>query len=609
MLGARVGMSRPDNHPIGRLLSLVHLFTCTVPARLQISGLVLMIGASLTEGISISLLGPLLALVGDHPVGAGVARDVTEHVLHAFGLNLTLPIILAVFVVVVLCRAIFVRQRDITLFRLQSGFTDALRQRLYRAIEEAKWAFIAKERLSHLTRALTADVGSVTQGIVVLLQIPTLAMVAAVQFAIAIRISPLLTFAVLACGGLAAIVMRWWGGDAYLIGQRIAVSRKATFNEISDFLASLKLAKSHNAEERHRLAFEEAVAHQRDNMLATNRRLADTRIFISVASALVLCGFVYAGSAFSHLSTPDLLIMIVVFARLTPGLMQIQQSADTLWQVLPTFDDLYRLLTRCEAAKEPLVGGGTERLPLRGKISLSAVSFRYDKEHGPNVLEDLDLEIEAGLVVAIVGASGAGKSTLADLLMGLQVADAGELAVDGQALTGARLAAWRRSIAYIPQENFLFNQSIRANLQWGAPDASDADLLHALALAGADSVVAAMPDGLDTLVGERGGRLSGGERQRLILARALLREPTLLILDEATSALDHESERAVWATIDRLRGNTTVIVIAHRLSTLRNADRIAVLDGGKIVEFGTWRALANDSDGRFALLLRAGSVM
>ena len=605
---SRTQMNRPDARPLGRLVSLVRLFMCMVPARLQIGGLVLMIGAGLTEGISISLLGPLLVLIGDNPGGTGVAHGLTERMSHLFGVTPTLPLILVIFVAAMLCRAIFVRQRDLTIFRLHTGFTDALRQRLYRAIAEARWAFLAKERLSHLARALTADVGSVTQGILVLLHIPTLGLVAAVQFAIALRISPLLTFAVLACGGLAAIVMRWRGGDAYQLGERIAVARRATFDEISDFLASLKLAKSHNAEERHRLAFEGAVAQQRDHMLAVNRRLADTRLFISVATALVLCGFVYIGVVFLHLSMPDLLVMIVVFARLTPGLMQIQQNVDTLWQVLPTFDYLYRLMARCEAAKEPLVAGGTDRLVLRDRISLSGVSFRYDKEHGPDVLANLDLEIEAGLVVAVVGASGAGKSTLADLLMGLQVADAGSLAVDGQPLSGGRLAAWRRSIAYIPQENFLFNQSIRANLRWGAPDASDADLHHALALAGAGSFVAAMPEGLDTVVGERGSRLSGGERQRMILARALLRQPTLLILDEATSALDHDSEQAVWATIDRLRGSTTVIVIAHRLSTLRNADRIAVLDGGRIAEFGTWRELSSDANGRFAVLLRAGAI-
>lgn len=602
-----MGMNRSDDRPIGRPVGLVRVFVRTVPVPRQIGGLVLMIGAGLTEGVSIALLGPLLVLIGDTPAGTGAAHGLTARMSQVFGVTPTLPLVLAAFVAAVLCRALFVRQRDITIFRLQSGFTDALRQRLYRAIEEARWSFIAKERLSHLTRALTADVTSVTQGILVLLQIPTLGLVAAVQFAIAFKISPLLTLAVLACGGLAAIVMRWRGGDVYRLGERIAAARRATFDEIGDFLASLKLAKSHNAEERHRLAFESAVAEHRDHMLAVNRRLADTRLFISVASALVLCGFVYVGAVFLHLSTPDLLVMVVVFARLTPGLMQIQQNADTLWQVLPTFDHLNRLLERCEAAREAVVAGGTERLPLRDRISLSGVSFRYDKEHGPNVLAALDLEIEAGQVVAIVGASGAGKSTLADLLMGLQVADAGCVAVDGEALAGARLAAWRRSIAYVSQETFLFNQSIRANLQWGAPDASDADLHRALALAGAAPVVAAMPDGLDTVVGERGGRLSGGERQRLVLARALLRRPTLLILDEATSALDHDSEQAVWATIDRLRGRTTVIVIAHRLSSLRHADRIAVLDGGRIVEFGTWATLAGDAEGRFALLLRAGA--
>jgi ATP-binding cassette subfamily C protein len=227
---------------------------------------------------------------------------------------------------------------------------------------------------------------------------------------------------------------------------------------------------------------------------------------------------------------------------------------------------------------------------------------------GPEVLAGLDLEIPAGSAVAIVGASGVGKSTLADMLMGLQVPDAGSVSVDGQTLTGPRLAAWRRSIAYIPQENFLFNQSIRANLQWASPDASDADLRQVLALTGADAVVATMPDGLDTIVGERGSRLSGGERQRLILARALLREPTLLILDEATSALDNESERAVWSVIDRLRGSTTVVVIAHRLSTLRCVDHVAVLDGGRIVQFGTFDALTNDGAGRVAAFLRAVAV-
>jgi ATP-binding cassette subfamily C protein len=245
-------------------------------------------------------------------------------------------------------------------------------------------------------------------------------------------------------------------------------------------------------------------------------------------------------------------------------------------------------------------------LQLFDKIKFSGIRFRYDKKRGPNVLDGVELEIAAGSVVAIVGTSGAGKSTIADLLMGLQVPDAGNLTVDGQELSGPRLAAWRRSVAYIPQESFLFHQSIRANLLWSAPAASDADLRRVLALTGADVIIKTMPDGLDTMVGERGARLSGGERQRLILARALLRNPALLVLDEATSALDHESERAVWAVIDRVRGKTTVIVIAHRLSTLRSTDHVAVLDGGKIVQFGTWDALTNEHGGRFAELLRGG---
>ncbi len=601
-------MNLLGGHSIGRLASFVRLFSSSVPRRQQISGLVLVIGASLTEGISISLLGPLLALTGERTNSVGPAGNAAARLLHAINLNFSLPLILALFVGAVLCRALMMRQRDMVSFDLQIGFINAVRRRLYRAIQDAHWSFIARERLSHLVKALTTDIDNVAMGTNLFLQIPAVALVSAVQLAIALSISPLLTLAAIGSGGLVAILVRWRRGDAFQAGRRIMLARRATFDEISDFLASLKLAKSHNAEERHRLAFEEAVAHQQDDMLAFSRRTADARMFVQVAAAVMLGAFVYAGAEFSHLSTPELVIMIVVFARLVPGVMQIQQNAASMWQTLPVFDDLHRLIARCDAAKEP-IGGGTERLPLRDRIRLSGVRFRYDKVRGPDVLDGLDLEIAAGSAVAIVGASGVGKSTLADMLMGLQMPDAGSVSVDGQPLTGPRLAAWRRSIAYIPQENFLFNQSVRANLQWAAPDASDADLRRVLALTGADAVVATMPDGLDTIVGERGSRLSGGERQRLILARALLREPTLLILDEATNALDHDSERAVWTVIDRLRGSTTIVVIAHRLSSLRSADHIAVLDGGRIVQSGTFGTLASEGSGRVAALLRAGAVM
>jgi ATP-binding cassette, subfamily C, bacterial len=609
MLKAIASMYRPRRDAIGRLANFIRLFLSSVPASLLLGGLLVGLGASLTEGISISLLGPLLGLLGADGAATGPLGSVATRLQDAIGLHISLPDVIGIFIAAMLCRAAFVRKRDMMVFDLQYSFVNALRRRLYRAIATAEWPFIARERLSHLVKALTADVDSVAQGTFIFLQIPALAAVTAVQLAIALSIAPLLTLAVIGCGAVIAILVRLRRGDTFQAGKQTMQARRATFDEISDFLASLKLAKSHNAEERHRLAFEATLARLNKNMLAMNRRTADAQMLVQIASAGMLGAFVYAGAAFSQLSAPELLIMVVVFARLMPGLMQLQQCAYSVWHMLPLFDELNRLIARCEAAEERIETGGTERIRLRDRIVLSGVRFRYDKARGPDILDGLDLVAEAGSVVAIVGASGAGKSTLADMLMGLQIPDAGGVFVDDRRLTSDLLAAWRRSIAYVPQDGFLFNQSVRANLQWACPEAGDEDIRRALGLTGAASVVAAMPDGLDTVVGERGSRLSGGERQRLILARALLREPTLLILDEATSALDHESERAVWAVIDRLRGNTTVIVIAHRLSTLRSADRVDVLEGGKIVQSGTWNELMNQAAGRFAGLVRAGTIL
>jgi ATP-binding cassette, subfamily C, bacterial len=215
------------------------------------------------------------------------------------------------------------------------------------------------------------------------------------------------------------------------------------------------------------------------------------------------------------------------------------------------------------------------------QLRFDAVSFRYTPQD-PWVLNGVDFTVDAGTTVAIVGTSGAGKTTIADLMIGLLAPDSGRITIDGIVL-GDNAASWRETIAYVPQDTFLFHDTIRANLTWVRPDVSGDDINRALTLAMAD-FVHALPNGLDTVVGDRGVRLSGGERQRIALARALLRKPSLLILDEATSAIDRENEQRILDAIDRLHGSVTIVMITHRMAAVAGADAVHVLDAGRIVE-------------------------
>jgi ATP-binding cassette subfamily C protein len=205
----------------------------------------------------------------------------------------------------------------------------------------------------------------------------------------------------------------------------------------------------------------------------------------------------------------------------------------------------------------------------------------------------------------VVGPSGAGKSTLADLILGLIAPVRGRILVDERPLTPDRIPAWREHVGYVAQETFLFHDTVRANLQWARPGASDAAIRAALAAAAATEMVDRLPRGLDTVLGDRGERLSGGERQRLALARALLRQPALLVLDEATSHLDSENERRIQAAIEQLHRHVTILVITHRLSTVRLADVIHVVEDGRIVESGDWDSLLSREKGRFRALCLA----
>jgi ATP-binding cassette subfamily C protein len=204
-----------------------------------------------------------------------------------------------------------------------------------------------------------------------------------------------------------------------------------------------------------------------------------------------------------------------------------------------------------------------------------------------------------------VGPSGAGKSTLADVVLLLLAPQQGELVVDGAALAESDRDGWRAAIGYVPQDTHLFHDSVRENVRWIAPDARDADVMEALRLAGASDLLARLPKGLDTVIGDRGVLLSGGERQRLALARALLVRPRLLVLDEATSALDPESEQSIRQTIAALTASVTVLMITHRLTSARHADHVIVLDEGAVVASGAWSTLMDGTDSRLSRLWAA----
>jgi ATP-binding cassette subfamily C protein len=545
----------------------------------------LVVVASLAEGIGLAFLAPLIGLLGDgKPQGAMASLAV--RLLGAFGLPLSLSVLVATFVALVSIRAILASRRDVALECLKAAFIERLRLRLYDAITQAEWSFVAAQRISNLAKALTIDSESVGHGTYYFIQLPALIVLAFVQLAVAFALAPLPTLAALVCGAVISGVVWRWRRNTYEAGQLYATAQQSAFNEMSDCLTALKLAKSHDAGTYNRQLFSTAEAAQHAHYLALMGRNSEAQMIIQVCATVALGAFVYVGSSAFGLAAPQLLVLILIFARLMPTLADIQNSGNVIQLMLPVHRHLMQLLSAAVAAHEHLPSPGSERLTVCSEIGISGLRFRYDKVRGPDVLHDLNLTIPARAIVAISGASGVGKSTLADIMLGLLVPDSGTVSIDGRPLNAQRLSAWRRSVAYVPQDNVLFNQTVRANLLWGSHDAADAEVVAVLAQTGMNRLIETMPQGIDTVIGERGSRLSGGERQRLSLARALLRRPTLLILDEATNALDQDSERAVWKVLEDLRRTATVIIIAHRESTLRRADFVAVIEGGSVSHFG-----------------------
>src|SRR5690349_17375037 len=275
------------------------------------------------------------------------------------------------------------------------------------------------------------------------------------------------------------------------------------------------------------------------------------------------------------------------------------QRVTTLQKALGASGRITEVLEAEPALREPRRPQELER-PVRGDVRLDGVSFGH--EHGHAVLDGLDLHVPPGESLALVGATGSGKSTVAGLLARLYDPDGGRVLLDGHDLRELRLTDVRRAVALVFEETFLFSESVRENIRFGRPDAGDPDVERAAALAGATEFISRLPDGYDTVLGERGFSLSGGQRQRIAIARAILADPAVLVLDDATSAVDATKEHEIRASLAKVMHGRTTLVIAHRPATIALADRVAVLENGRIVEEGTHAELVSRSARYRALL-------
>jgi ABC-type multidrug transport system fused ATPase/permease subunit len=486
-----------------------------------------------------------------------------------------------------------------------------IRQALYAKFVQLPIPFFEQNRVGNITSRITSDV-------------------AQIQDSFSLTLAELFRQVFTLFGGIAFIMVVSWKLSLFMLltfppivlaaglfGRKIRTLAKTTQQELAhtntiveETLQAINSVKAFTNEKFETQRYTTALGKVVRAALQSNLYRGGFVSFVIIGLFGGIILVLWRGATLVHSTGPDhldigQLVSFIIYTAFIGA--SVAGLGELYGKVQSTLGASERILEILDETPEPTLrepATGLVPAQIQGDIRYEHVAFRYPTRPDVSVLQDIDFHIAAGEKIALVGPSGAGKSTIAGLLMQFYPLSGGRIVVDGHDVADYDLTSLRRHIGIVPQETLLFGGTIRENIAYGKPDATDQEIIEAAKRANTWQFISAFPEGLDTVVGDRGIKLSGGQRQRVAIARAILKNPAILILDEATSSLDSESEKLVQGALDELMQHRTSLIIAHRLSTIRKVDKILVIDGGRIVEAGSHEELSEREGGLYANLLR-----